>query len=89
MIETDPALYEVVGRQNNHLWLEVLESEDRGLQVSVPHVSRDYTDEIQEKVNNLEVGDKREFVLSSETDYPPQWKIKEVGEYSESREMIA
>jgi hypothetical protein len=90
MLETEPALYEVVGRQNNHLWLEVLESDDAGIRVSVPRHSSDYEESLQEQVLSLSEGDVGEFVLKSEDANRPDWRIDSVDiiENSQNRRKV-
>lgn len=88
MLETEPALYEVVGRQNNHLWLEVLDQKDQGIRVSVPVLSREYDEELQEAVRGLAVGDVGEFVLESETEERPDWYIAKICDLRDSREPM-
>jgi len=78
MLKTHPARYEVVGGQNNHLWLEVLEGDDVGIRVSVPRYSRAYSEELQEQVLALDTGDVHEFVLESEETTSPNWRIAEI-----------
>ncbi|MDZ5812400.1 hypothetical protein U4E84_13705 [Halorubrum sp. AD140] len=78
MLKTEPELYEVAGAQNNHLWLEVLEGPDQGLRVSVPVHSSEYTQETQDKVLDLEVGNVYKLTLVSDQESPPDWKIEDV-----------
>lgn len=78
MLRTEPALYEVVGRHNNHLWLEVLEGDDEGIRVSVPVYEPGYDDELQAQVLELSVGDVCRFVLESEDERRPDWRIREI-----------
>lgn len=80
MLRTDLAKYEVVGRQNNHLWLEVLNSDDQGVRVSVPVRHRDYDDDLQRKVLQLDVGDIIELTLESDNESPPDWRIEKIEE---------
>lgn len=80
-IYSKPTLMMVQSRHNNHYWLEVIEGGDKGVRVSVPVCSRDYDDGLQRRiVNDIEVGDVREFVLVSDNDVSPNWRINEVGE---------
>jgi hypothetical protein len=78
MLKTEPALYEVVGRHNNHLWLEVLEGDDEGIRVSVPVYDAGYNKELQAQVLDLSVGDVRRFVLESENEGRPDWRIHDI-----------
>lgn len=78
MLKTEPALYEVVGRHNNHLWLEVLEGDDEGIRVSVPVYDAEYDDDLQAQVLDLSVGDVRRFVLESEDEGRPDWRIRDI-----------
>lgn len=78
MLKTEPALYEVVGRHNNHLWLEVLEGDDEGIRVSVPVYDEGYDEELQAQVLNLSVGDVGRFVLESESEGRPDWRIGDI-----------
>ncbi|PSQ16521.1 hypothetical protein BRD00_11060 [Halobacteriales archaeon QS_8_69_26] len=78
MLRTDPALYEVVGRQNNHLWLEVLEGDDQGIRVSVPIHDTDYDEGVQDRVLGLSAGNVRELVLESDTEQRPNWRIRKI-----------
>ncbi|USZ69549.1 hypothetical protein NGM10_07405 [Halorussus salilacus] len=78
MLKTEPALYEVVGRKNNHLWLEVLEGGDQGIRVSVPVHNSEYGENLQAQVLRLSVGDVRRFVLESEDEGRPDWRICEI-----------
>lgn len=88
MLKTEPALYEVVGRQNNHLWLEVLDQKDQGIRVSVPVLSREYDEALQEAVRDLSVGDVGEFVLKSEREDRPDWYIAEICDLRDCREPM-
>ena len=88
MLKTDPEKYEVVGRQNNHLWLEVLNGGDQGVRVSVPVRHPDYSDKLQRKILRLDIGDVREFILKSGTESRPDWRIEDiekVDSYSQSQ----
>ncbi|AZH26845.1 hypothetical protein [Haloplanus aerogenes] len=77
MLETEPAPYEVVGRQNNHLWLEILEGGDQGIRVSVPVHDSEYSENIQKQVQNLSVGDVKELILVSDSEQRPDWRISD------------
>lgn len=88
MLKTKPALYEVVGRRNNHLWLEVLEGGDKGMRVSVPVHDSEYTDELQRRVRRLSVGDVGKFVLESESENRPKWRIHEICELEGERDSV-
>lgn len=89
MLKTEPALYEVVGRQNNHLWLEVLEGDDQGIRVSVPVHDAEYEAEnLQARVLNLSVGDVGRFVLESEDERRPDWRIHEICSIKENRDSL-
>lgn len=89
MLKTEPALYEVVGRQNNHLWLEVLEGDDQGIRVSVPvHDAKYEAKDLQAQVLGLSVGDVGEFVLKSEDERRPDWHIHEIRQIKDSRNPI-
>lgn len=78
MLKTEPALYEVVGQQNNHLWLEVLEGGDQGIRVSVPVRAPEYDGDLQEQILDLSIGDVETFVLKSEAKKSPDWYICEI-----------
>ena len=78
MLKTQPAPYEVVGGQNNHLWLEVLEGDDAGIQVSIPRHSSAYSSELQKAVLKLSTGDIHVFELESEETKSPNWRIAEI-----------
>lgn len=81
MLKTESALYEVVGRQNNHLWLEVLKGGDQGIRVSVPVHDAAYEEkDLQEQVLELSEGDVAKFVLESEDEQRPQWRIHKIQE---------
>lgn len=88
MLKTEPALYEVVGRQNNHLWLEVLDQKDQGIRVSVPVLSAEYGDELQDTVENLSVGDVGEFVLESEEGTRPDWRVADIRDLRKDRQPM-
>lgn len=89
MLKTEPALYEVVGRQNNHLWLEVLEGGDQGIRVSVPvHDAKYETKDIQEQVLGLSVGDVGKFILESEDERRPDWRIHDICSLESSRDPV-
>ena len=79
-MKTRPALYEVVGRQSNHLWLEVLEGNDSGIRVSVPRRCREYDADLQKRVLELSPGEVYEFELESEETVSPNWRIAEIDE---------
>ena len=78
MLKTEPELYEVAGAHNNHLWLEVLEGPDQGIRVSVPVQDSTYSEETQEDVLQLRVGDVYKLTLVSDQESPPDWRIEEV-----------
>lgn len=80
MLKTTPTEYEVVGRHNNHLWLEVLAGGDQGVRVSVPVRHFEYGQDLQEKILNLDVGEVKTFVLKSESEDRPDWRICEIRE---------
>lgn len=80
MLKTTPAEYEVVGRHNNHLWLEVLTGGDQGVRVSVPVRHSDYKRDLQQDILHLDVGDVKTFVLKSESEDHPDWRICEIRE---------
>lgn len=88
MLKTRPALYKVVGQQNNHLWLEVLEGGDQGMRVSVPVRDSQYTDDLQAQVRRLSVGDVGEFVLESESENRPKWRVHEIRELEGKTDSI-
>jgi len=88
MLKTEPALYEVVGQQNNHLWLEVLEGGDQGIRVSVPVRAPEYDSDLQAQVLNLSVGDIETFVLESKTENRPDWRICEIRDTPNSRTPV-
>lgn len=87
MLKTESALYEVVGRQNNHLWLEVLNGDDQGIRVSVPVHHDEYGDSLQAQVLDLAVGDVGTFILESEDEQRPNWRICEM-ELRDGRERV-
>jgi len=90
MIRTEPALYVVVGRQRNHLWLEVLEGDDQGIRVSVPvHDPAYESDNLASEVPNLSAGDIGQFVLESDDERHPDWRIAEIRELRADRDSIA
>lgn len=78
MLKTRPTLYEVVGGQNNHLWLEVLEGNDAGIRISVPRRSSDYDEELQEEILELTTGEVHTFELESEAKASPNWRIASI-----------
>lgn len=80
MLKTTPAEYEVVGRHNNHLWLEVLGGDDQGVRVSVPVRHSAYESDLQQKMLNLDVGDVKKFVLKSKSEDRPDWRVSTVKE---------
>ncbi len=89
MLKTNPALYEVVGRQNNHLWLEVLEGGDQGIRVSVPVHDAAYDDSVQTQVADVAVGDVGTFVLESESKQRPEWRIDEIRELEADTGLVS
>lgn len=78
MVETKPARFEVVGRHNNHVWLEVLNGGDEGIRVSVPVRHPEYDHELEKRIDSLEVGDVQTFVLKSTRNNLPDWRIVEI-----------
>lgn len=82
MITTRLATYEVIGENNNYLWLEVLEGADAGIRVSVPKTSNAYNDKLQQKINDLSEGDVCKFKLVSKDEQSPNWVIAEIDEDS-------
>jgi len=89
MLKTRPALYEVVGSQNNHLWLEVLEGDDAGIRVSIPVRHSTYEDnDLQSQVLRLSEGDVAQLVLESETEQRPDWRISEICELKDSEDAV-
>lgn len=80
MLRTTPTEYEVVGRHNNHLWLEVLGGDDQGVRVSVPVRHSDYGSNLQQKMLNLDVGEVKTFVLKSKSEDRPNWRVSKIEE---------
>lgn len=78
MLKTEPELYRVHGKKQNHVWLEVLEGPDTGVRVSVPKYSSAYSAEVEQKVTGLSTGSVHVFVLESESKSPPQWRVHSV-----------
>lgn len=77
MLKTEPALYKVVGRENNHLWLEVLEGDEQGIRVSVP-VSDPESESKDIQSRDLSVGEERKLILESTDERPPDWRLHEI-----------
>lgn len=78
MLKTEEESYLVHSIQKTHIWLEVLEGVDMGMRLSVPRYSSNYSDKLEQKVNNLSEGDVRKFVLVSEDAEDPDWYIKTI-----------
>lgn len=94
MLETKLAKFEVVGQQNNHLWLEVISEGDQGMRVSVPLRHDDYEADLQNRVLDLKIGDIAELTLKSKSENPPDWRISEIedivsGESNSGRKVPA
>lgn len=89
MLKTEPAMYKVVGRQNNHLWLEVLEGDDQGIRVSVPVRDPEYEETVQQKALELSVGVEGEFVLESTDERRPEWRIHDVCGIEDDADAVA
>lgn len=87
MLKTEPTQYEVVGRRNNHLWIEVLSGGDQGIRVSVPVHHDDYDEPLQEKIFNLSVGDIAEIELKSDKEERPDWRISSIRSEADRRPM--
>lgn len=78
MLETLPTRYEVVRGQNNYLWLEALEGEHAGAQVSVPRRDAAYDTDIQRRVADLSAGDVCEATLRHDPMASRDWRIASV-----------
>ncbi len=78
MLETLPTTYEVVRGQNNYLWLEALEGEHAGTQVSVPRRNRAYDGDTQQRIADLSPGDVCEATLAHDPTASPDWRIASV-----------
>lgn len=75
MLLTRDAEFLVHGVERHHVWLEALASEDKGMRVSVPLRSPEYSDDLQEAVLSLSENETITCQLESDRD-PPDWRIK-------------
>lgn len=78
MLVTDECEYIVHGVQRHHIWLEVLEGEDKGIRVSIPMRCEEYDEDMRAKVQNLEEGTIVSAVLVSESEDSPSWRPRRI-----------
>lgn len=74
-VKTKPAKFRVLDKKNTHIWLELLESDDKGMRVSVPLHNTTYDEHVKNALLGLSVGDVRTFELESETKESPNWRV--------------
>lgn len=80
MLKTKPERYIVHKVNQTYIWLEVLEGEDSGIRVSVPRYSSEYSDELEQRVNNLSEGNVKQFVLVSRDEESPNWRVAKISD---------
>lgn len=78
MLVTEEAKYIVHGVRRHHVWLEVMEGEDKGLRVSIPIRDEEYEEEMREKVQALEEKMLISAVLVSESEEAPSWRPRSI-----------
>ncbi len=78
MLVLEDTELEMVGRENNHLWLRVLHGEDAGMRLSVPVRDPEHTPDDIAKLRKLEHGDIVRATLCSENEVYPDWKVDDI-----------
>lgn len=72
---TRPTHFKVVDGKRNHLWVEVLEGDDKGIRVSVPQWHQSYSASLQKQIDGLDGGEIVELALVRSD---LNWRIKEL-----------
>lgn len=85
MLVTKPSWFEIVGRQNGNLWLQVREGEDQGRRVSVPVIHSEYSIEKENQLESLSVGDLCKVTLHSDSETAPDWRVNDIEDIRRSR----
>jgi hypothetical protein len=80
MLITKPSWFEVVGKQNGEIWLQVHSGEDQGRRVSVPRMHSEYSDQEENQLENLSVADLCKVTLLSDSETAPDWRVDEIDE---------
>lgn len=75
MLKTEPTLVRVHQIRPMHIWLHILEGEDKGIRVSVPRLSDDHSRQIGQQLNAVSEGEVYEVVLWSEEWQSPKWRV--------------
>lgn len=78
MLVTRPSWFEVVGRQNGEIWLQVQAGEDQGRRVSVPVIHGEYSVQQENQLASLSAGDLCEVTLHSDSETAPDWRVAEI-----------
>lgn len=58
----------MVNRQTNHVWLKLLESEDAGMRFAVPIRHERHSDELEQRLNRAEIGQRFKLRLAEDLD---------------------
>lgn len=75
MLKAEKSRYIVHKCHNTYIWLQVLEGEDEGIRLSIPVYSDRYSNDMVDRISNLNKGDLIEAVLLSENVESPNWFI--------------
>lgn len=89
MIKTEEMEFEVVGDDNNHLWLRVLHGPDKGMRVSVPVRHPSYGDDELTTLSSVRHGDILTATLISDDEEPPNWRVSSVSRTPAASEVTA
>lgn len=77
-MRTEEMEFEVVGDENNHLWLRVLHGPDKGMRVSVPVRHPGYEDDELTTLSSVGHGDILTATLVSDDEEYPNWRVSSV-----------
>ena len=89
MPRTEEMEFEVVGSENNHLWLRVLYGSDKGMRVSVPVRDPEYDTSEMSTLNGLSEGDIVTATLINKDDEYAGWRVESVQTTSPSSDVTA
>ncbi len=78
MLYTEQLEFEVVGKENNHLWLRILHGEDEGMRLSVPVRAPEHDDDQTELLYSLTHRDVVRAKLCSRTTEYPDWRVDSI-----------
>lgn len=78
MLRTEELEFEVVSRENNHLWLRILHGNDEGMRLSVPVRDGEHDPDEIETLDSLAHGDIIRAVLQSKNHEYPDWRVDDI-----------